>query len=282
MDIYFNLIPIELNYTILTYLGYFPFNIFVQTFGVNVNYEILFRSRYQILYHQIKEILKDDKIVGNRFNDYKTFIFNIMYEDLLKIIDATYGQILSNEDRENLIYSLYIGKFDPYIYIQYRSKFSSITVDMLDLTQLKREYPIFYNKLEWFPIHINTIHLLFDFVGIIKDYINEEKLETHNYHKLINLIKIEKYLDIGLIQDPLIFDDNLISSIADFRASIILVYLLINEYLHNKADVSFQENFQLNEPDPYGLDCCDYHLHYLFYDDLLKFINSNKDKLKYI
>lgn len=286
MDTYFDLIPIELNYIILNDLDYISFNKFTQIVGINFNYEVLFQIRYPILYFHVKGILADDKNLGNRFVDYLDVIFRIIYKDLLRLTDPKFNSDVPDEDVSYLIQSIYTGDVGiRSSYSFYRQKFNSITTDVLDLVVLKREHPNFYQKIKWFPIYIGTIYLISDFIETTKDYINEMKGDptAAQLYELDNINNIEKYIDTGKLKERVVVNDEVISSLADFRSYIILIYLLVSEYLYNDGNILFnRREFVASEPEFEDPNYVDYRLHESFYDDLLNFINANKDELRYI
>ena len=278
MDIYFNLIPIELNYIILSKLNYEDYygNInLIYGDRKTIDYEILFKFRYPVLYNRIKKVLLDDINLSNRFLNYRDVIFDIIYNDLLRTTDPKYHPrpFISLSDLHEFHAALYSGVFfgrSDLVLYTYISKFTSITTDIIYLARLLVEFPVFYKKLGWFPVHINTSQLLHDFARIDG--------------AIAFTINLKKYINTGKAEDLIIFDRNSEPIDMEYNIHKILVYLLVNEYLYNNGNIIFHRETlyqSTRQPGFNDVDYAYYHQSKEFYDDMSIFITQNKDRLKY-
>jgi hypothetical protein len=289
MENYFDIVPEELNYIIVSKLDYTSSEIFKKFMNINFSYEILFEFRYPLFYPKVKEIIIDDKKLNNRFKDYIYIIFDIMYKDLLKIFATEYLNnpivIMDSENMSNLDKLLYngiitIGHIETRISGEvYRNNLNSITVDVIDLIKLKSDFPQIYWKLNWFPIYTLSIY-----------EIHASLIKIHNFilnNSSENIDNLRNYLETGRVTEKINYNDDVSNAIRLFGPQIIIIYLIINEYLKNDAPIFFNENV-LNywTTTVFGIpdlsDIIEYLLHLWFYSDLINFIKINRSKLNYI
>lgn len=260
---YFNLIPRELNYKILNLLDYTSFkNSNDVIFNLEkVNYEILFKYRYNDLYFYVNDIIKD-------------FIRRSGF-DRLYIFCVVYKYILISNVNESIHHHIKC----------YRNPLNVITNYILDFIELKIKYPIFYQKLDWFPLYPNTIYLITKSMDTIKTAIDLDEEVS------MDILNFNDYIDTGKIKDKIVFNLNVRSNIITLEAILILTYIMIKEYLECNSRIIFGSSCIGLNPDHlinifkddqnqenYNI----YIKHIEFFEFIIKFIKDNKHKLKYI
>ena len=266
---YFNLIPKELNYIILSLLDYHAFhNLKGMIFNFNkINYEILFRYKHPNLYYHVNDII-NDYIRRHKYD--REYIFDRMYLDLL---------LLKYE----------IINFEPFY--NDRTSVTDITNDILDSVKLKLISPTIYQKLDWFPKYPNAINLIIKFVNSINFELDLFLDEDKN-----NFTNLKEYINTGIVKDKLIFDEMISEATPGFHSILILAYIMIKEYLKGNNKIMFVSDAVGLDPDRLinivkGLhdeEDDEYHEYEIYMEhrdfitEISCFIKDNIKKLKYI
>ena len=282
---YFNLIPKELNYIILSLLDYYAFqnsNGIITKFN-EINYEILFRYKFPNLYYYVNDII-NDYIRRHEYD--REYIFDRMYLDLLL---RKYNEI----DFE--LFYTHIQKD--------RSSITDITNDILDSIKLKLISPTMHQKLDWFPKYPNVMSLIVKFVNstiyIIDQSLDEFSALGPGYTKnFTNFTNLKEYIITGKIKDKIIFDGMLSEATPTFDSLLILTFMMIKEYLNGNNKIMFMSDFTGLDPDELITivkenmvdddEDDEYHEYEIymehrdFFTEISRFIKDNIKKLKYI
>jgi hypothetical protein len=251
----------------LKYKSYVNFNLLYK-----INHEEVFKLKYRNLYLHINYILYID---SNRLGRYKKNVWDIIYTDILHLIQLNKHENTKDKFMTNIEY-LIVDEL-PSNKLQY---INDITINILSSIRLYNQYPKFYDKIKYYGGSKNIIAVLFYFINHVHEHSNDE---NNIFDKMLNYIKTgdKNYLSY-IIKD-------------DFNSSEYYINIVNFTYILLKEEIELSEAFideliNLNEKNDiesyvnrdYYYQTREYYINEEIYNDMEMFIENRLNSLKKI